>query len=392
MKDLKVKGFMGAGICAGIKGDDKLDLALIYSEKSASVAGVFTKNRVKAAPVIISQAHLSINGGKARAIIANSGNANACTGQKGIEDAILTAQLVANELRIDRKEVLVASTGIIGKRLDMNSILKAIPKLTKNLSADGMNAVAEAIMTTDTFPKIDLFEGDGYRILGIAKGAGMIMPDMATMLCFIITDINIDPERLKNSLVRAVEKTFNRITVDGDTSTNDMVLIMANGMAENKELTEEEYNNFNNGVMKVCQSLAKMIVKDGEGASKLVDIIVKGAKDPSDALNAARSVANSNLVKTAIYGEDPNWGRVMAALGKAGINMEPEFVDIWIDDVQIVSSGQGMGEEAEMLASQRMKKEEFKIIIDLKKGPYQDHILTCDLTHGYITINVEYRT
>ena len=215
----------------------------------------------------------------------------------------------------------------------------------------------------------------------------MIMPDMATMLCFILTDILIEPEPLKDILTRAVERTFNRITVDGDTSTNDTVIVMANGIAGEKDM-----NGFKDGLTAVCDDLARMIVKDGEGATKLVDIIVKGAKTPSDAIMAARTVANSNLVKTAIYGEDPNWGRIMAALGRSGINMEPEYIDIWIEDVQIVSSGQGAGEDMEILASQRMKKEEFCIIIDLKKGPYQDHVLTCDLTHKYITINAEYRT
>ncbi len=388
MERLRLDGYLGAGICAGIGNNkDKLDLALIYSEKEASVAGVFTKNKVKAAPVLVSQAHIGMNEGKARAIVVNSGNANACTGNRGIEDSIKTTQLVAKELGVHRSKVLIASTGVIGKRLDISLFAEAIPELIKDLSPDGLNRVAEAIMTTDTFPKISSFKGDGYKIVGIAKGAGMIMPDMATMLCFILTDILIEPEPLKDILTRAVERTFNRITVDGDTSTNDTVIVMANGIAGEKDM-----NGFKDGLTAVCDDLARMIVKDGEGATKLVDIIVKGAKTPSDAIMAARTVANSNLVKTAIYGEDPNWGRIMAALGRSGINMEPEYIDIWIEDVQIVSSGQGAGEDMEILASQRMKKEEFCIIIDLKKGPYQDHVLTCDLTHKYITINAEYRT
>ncbi len=383
-----LNGFLASGISAGIKDSKKLDLGLIFSERVASVAGVFTRNKVKAAPVIVSQAHLSMNEGKAKAIIVNSGNANACTGHKGIEDAIMTTQFVANELGIDRKEVLIASTGIIGKRLDVNIIHSSVPKLVRGLHKNGLDSVAEAIMTTDTFPKISVFEGDKYKIVGIAKGAGMIMPNMATMLCFILTDICIEPDPLKYILLRVVNKTFNRITVDGDTSTNDTVFIMANG-ASSEDIN---INDFNLALTKVCFDLAKMIVKDGEGASKLVDVIVKGAKNPDDAINAARAVANSNLVKTAIYGEDPNWGRIMAALGKVDISIEPEFVDIWIDDIQIVSSGQETGSDSEVLAIQRMKKDEFSIIIDLKKGPYQDHILTCDLTHQYITINAEYST
>ena len=387
MKELSLNGFLASGICAGIGNKDKLDLALIYSEQEASVAAVFTKNMVKAAPVIVSQAHLGVNGGKARAIVANSGNANACTGNRGMEDAVKIAQFVANELGIEREEVLVASTGVIGKRLDMDVIVRSIPKLVKGLSADGLGKVAEAIMTTDTFPKISQFQGDGYKIIGVAKGAGMIMPDMATMLSFILTDAYIEPEPLKNILLKAVDETFNRITVDGDTSTNDTVIVMANGIAG-----ERDVNGFSEGLTMVCKDLARMIVKDGEGASKLVDIVVKGAKSPLDALKAARTVANSNLVKTAIFGEDPNWGRIMAALGRSGIDMETEYVDVWIDDVQIVSSGQAVGDDVEIIASRRMKKDEFSIIIDLKKGPYRDHMFTCDLTHGYITINAEYRT
>ena len=387
MKELSLNGFLASGICAGIGNKDKLDLALIYSEQEASVAAVFTKNMVKAAPVIVSQAHLGVNGGKARAIVANSGNANACTGNRGMEDAVKIAQFVANELGIEREEILIASTGVIGKRLDMDVIARSIPKLVKGLSADGLGKVAEAIMTTDTFPKISQFQGDGYKIIGVAKGAGMIMPDMATMLSFILTDAYIEPEPLKNILLKAVDETFNRITVDGDTSTNDTVIVMANGIAG-----ERDVNGFSEGLTMVCKDLARMIVKDGEGASKLVDIVVKGAKSPLDALKAARTVANSNLVKTAIYGEDPNWGRIMAALGRSGIDMETEYVDVWIDDVQIVSSGQAVGDDVEIIASRRMKKDEFSIIIDLKKGPYRDHMFTCDLTHGYITINAEYRT
>lgn len=387
MEGFRLEGFLGSAIRAGVGSKDKLDLALIYSEEEASVAGVFTKNKIKAAPVLVSQAHLRMNEGKARAIVANSGNANACTGNRGVEDSIKTAQMTADGLGIDRREVLIASTGVIGKRLDMDAISRAMPKLIKGLSDDGLNMVAEAIMTTDTFPKMSLFKGDGFKIVGIAKGAGMIMPEMATMLCFILTDVSIDPESLKSVLAKTVEKTFNRISVDGETSTNDTVIIMANGIAGKKDMS-----SFSEGLTVLCNDLANMIVRDGEGASKIVDVIVKGAETPSDALNAARVVANSNLVKTAIHGEDPNWGRIMAALGRSDINLEPEYIDIWIEDVQIVSNGQGIGAEVELIASERMKKEEFNIIVDLKKGPYQDHVLTCDLTHEYISLNADYRT
>jgi len=383
--ELKINGFLATGVSSGIKKDRRPDLGLIYSEKPSSVAAVFTKNRVKAAPIIVCQAHLNMNKGRARAIVVNSGNANACTGSKGIEDAIRTSQLIAETLGIERKEVLVASTGIIGKRLDIELISKAVPKLISTLSPDGFKRFAEAIMTTDTFPKISSFEGRGFKIIGIAKGAGMIMPNMATMLCFILTDIKIEPESLKNLLLRVVDETFNRISVDGDTSTNDTVIAMANGSAGEKDI-----NDLREGLFKVCDELARMIVKDGEGATKLVDIIVKGAKSSSDAINAAKAVANSLLVKTAIHGGDPNWGRIIAALGRSEIEIEPDYVDIWIDDVQIVSSGQSTGKE--VAASERMKKDEFKIVIELKKGPYQDHILTCDLSSDYVRINSEYTT
>ncbi len=383
--ELKINGFQATGVSSGIKKDRRPDLGLIYSEKPSSVAAVFTKNRVKAAPIIVCQSHLNMNKGRARAIVVNSGNANACTGSKGIEDAIRTSQLIAETLGIERKEVLVASTGIIGKRLDIELISKAVPKLISTLSPDGFKRFAEAIMTTDTFPKISSFEGRGFKIIGIAKGAGMIMPNMATMLCFILTDIKIEPESLKNLLLRVVDETFNRISVDGDTSTNDTVIAMANGSAGEKDI-----NDLREGLFKVCDELARMIVKDGEGATKLVDIIVKGAKSSSDAINAAKAVANSLLVKTAIHGGDPNWGRIIAALGRSEIEIEPDYVDIWIDDVQIVSSGQSTGKE--VAASERMKKDEFKIVIELKKGPYQDHILTCDLSSDYVRINSEYTT
>lgn len=383
--ELKINGFLATGVSSGIKKDRRPDLGLIYSEKPSSVAAVFTKNRVKAAPIIVCQSHLNMNKGRARAIVVNSGNANACTGSKGIEDAIRTSQLIAETLGIERKEVLVASTGIIGKRLDIELISKAVPKLISTLSPDGFKRFAEAIMTTDTFPKISSFEGRGFKIIGIAKGAGMIMPNMATMLCFILTDIKIEPESLKNLLLRVVDETFNRISVDGDTSTNDTVIAMANGSAGEKDI-----NDLREGLFKVCDELARMIVKDGEGATKLVDIIVKGAKSSSDAINAAKAVANSLLVKTAIHGGDPNWGRIIAALGRSEIEIEPDYVDIWIDDVQIVSSGQSTGKE--VAASERMKKDEFKIVIELKKGPYQDHILTCDLSSDYVRINSEYTT
>ncbi len=389
-----VQGFKAAAVVAGLKKGDALDIALIVSDREAAAAGIFTTNKVRAAPVILSERHLE--NGKARAIIANAGNANACTGDPGLNDARRTAELVGQGLGISPEDVLVASTGVIGQELDMDLIAGAIPGLTKTLALDAVPLAAQAIMTTDSFPKISSFEGQAgghtYRITGIAKGAGMIMPDMATMLCFILSDIGINSDDLKNALLSSVETTFNRISVDGDTSTNDTVLAMANGLAGNEELKGEDYDIFAEGLRNVMWDLARMIVRDGEGATKLVSVEVKNAFSPLDALRAARTVANSSLVKTALYGQDPNWGRVMAALGRAEIEMREDQVDIWIDDVRIVAKGLGRGAEAEKLAAEIMTRNEFSLTIDLHQGEYHERMLTCDLTHEYVTINADYRT
>jgi glutamate N-acetyltransferase/amino-acid N-acetyltransferase len=392
--ELTVPGFKSSAVAAGLKKDGALDVALIFSEKQATAAGVFTTNLVKAAPVVLSQEHLQ--DGKARAIIANAGNANACTGMSGLNDARRTADLAAERLGILPADVLVASTGVIGQPLEMSRIEAAIPDLAEHLSPTGITMAAQAIMTTDSFVKISHFEGNAggkpYRVLGIAKGAGMIMPNMATMLCFIISDIRIDANDLKGSVRSSVQSTFNRITVDGDTSTNDAVVIMANGMAGNRALTETDCKDFTNGLETVMGDLARMIVQDGEGATKVIQILIKGAHDASDALRAARTLGNSSLVKTACYGQDPNWGRIMAALGRANIKMEADRVDIWIDDVLIVSAGLGKGSGPEKKAAEKMTHEQFSITVDLHQGDSQDHIYTCDLTHEYVTINANYRT
>ena len=392
--DYTVQGFKAGAVVAGLKKNGALDLALIVSDRKAAVAGVFTTNKVRAAPVILSEKH--VENGKARAIIANAGNANACTGDPGLYDALKTAELVGQGLGIRTEDVLVASTGVIGEKLDMGLIEGAIPDLTKALAADALPLAAKAIMTTDSFQKISIFEGRAgeytYRIVGIAKGAGMIMPDMATMLCFILSDISINSDDRKSALLSSVESTFNRISVDGDTSTNDTVLAMANGLAGNKDLRGEDYAVFAEGLRDIMWDLARMIVRDGEGATKLVSVEVKNSFSPSDALRAVKTVANSSLVKTALYGQDPNWGRIMAALGRADIEMKEAEVDIWIDDIQIVSGGLGMGPEAEKLAAEIMTRKEFSLTVDLHQGGYHDRMLTCDLTHEYVTINADYRT
>jgi glutamate N-acetyltransferase/amino-acid N-acetyltransferase len=261
---------------------------------------------------------------------------------------------------------------------------------------DGLSDAAEAIMTTDSFSKISRFEGEAdgkpYQIVGIAKGAGMIMPNMATMLCFVLSDIRIDPADLRKSVSSAVKPTFNRISVDGDTSTNDTVLVMANGMAANRKLTSGDYERFQTGLSRVMNTLATMIVRDGEGATKVVFVKVKGAASREDAETAARTIANSYLVKTAFYGQDPNWGRIMAALGRSNISMQEENVHIWVDDVQIVMGGLAIGDDVEKQASKCMAQKEFSVTIDLRQGEHEDLVVTCDLTPEYIAINSDYRT
>ncbi|MCG6878663.1 MAG: bifunctional glutamate N-acetyltransferase/amino-acid acetyltransferase ArgJ [Deltaproteobacteria bacterium] len=389
-----VKGFKAAAVAAGLKKGGAPDMALIVSEKEASAAGVFTTNKVKAAPVLLTRKHMK--GGRARAIIANAGCANACTGDPGLADAHRTADLVGEALGIQPQRVLVASTGVIGQRLNMGKVEAAILNLKEALTPKGIPLAAEAIMTTDSFSKISSFDGPAenrsYRIAGIAKGAGMIMPNMATMLCFILSDIQIAPDALQEMLSAAAEKTFNRISVDGDTSTNDMVLMMANGMAGNTALGREDQKLFEEGLTGVMENLARMIVKDGEGATKLVDVIINNAASADDALKAARTVANSSLVKTAFYGQDPNWGRIMAALGRADIEMHESQIDIRIDDVQIVSGGLACGMDAEKRAAQIMTRDEFVLSVDLHQGNFRDHVVTSDLTHEYIDINADYRT
>ncbi len=390
-----VPGFKASAVSAGLKKNGGLDMALIYCDVDATVAGVFTTNRVQAAPVVLSRAN--IKNGKARAIVANSGNANACTGVQGMEDARATASLVADKTGINEQDVLVCSTGVIGLPMDMGKVQRAIPELVRSLSEARFLDVAKAIMTTDTFPKLCFrvgnVGGSSFNILGIAKGAGMIMPNMATMLCFILTDVNVDPVTLSKSLTLVVDRTFNRITVDGDMSTNDTVLMMASGLAGNRDLTQEDKGTFVALLEEVAGDLAKMIVKDGEGATKLVRIRVKGATDRESASKAARTVANSLLVKTALYGNDPNWGRIMAALGRSGVRMDENRVDIWVGDVQIVSNGLGLGVEYEKSAAGIMKQERtYDLTIDLNQGRHEGYMWTCDLSHDYVSINADYRT
>ena len=390
-----VPGFRAAAVEAGLKKHGGLDLGLIVSDRPARAAGVFTTNRVKAAPVILSQEH--IVGGEARAVLANAGCANACTGPPGLEDARRTAGAAGRALGVPPEEVLVASTGVIGARLDADKVGRALPGLAGDLSEEGLPRVAQAVMTTDSFPKLSRFDGSckgrPYRIVGMAKGAGMIMPDMATMLSFVLTDADVSSLDLKRSVIRAADATFNRITVDGDTSTNDTVFVLAGGKAGTGELAGKDLAGFEEGLCRVMEELAVMIVRDGEGATRVVHVRVRGAGTEEDASRAARTVANSNLVKTAVCGRDPNWGRIMAAVGRSGVSMEEGTVDIRINDVEIVKGGLGRGAEAEKAAAGIMAEEEtIHLTVDLHQGDHESRVTTCDLTQAYVAINADYRT
>jgi len=394
MKKITCMGFKAAGVPAGLKKNGQKDLGLIFAEHPAQVAAVFTRNKVKAAPVHLSMDR--IQQGTCRAIIANSGNANCCTGEQGMRDALAMTRAVALDLGIAETDVLAASTGVIGAPLPVAKIETAIPELTRALTAEGFDDFAEAIMTTDTVPKIvhgeDQIHGSPYRIIGIAKGAGMIAPDMATMLCFICTDADIPHRGLKGLLSASVEKSLNRIVIDGDTSTNDVAFIMASGTSSAKFEDAESMHAFQNQLDHVLKTLAKMLVKDGEGVTKCVDVVIQGAASEPQALAIANTIATSPLVKTALFGEDANWGRLIAAAGRSQVPLEPEKIDIYFDDVRMVKNGLGCGTGAESLASDVLKKPEFTITMNLNCGTESASVLTCDFSIDYIKINADYRS
>jgi glutamate N-acetyltransferase/amino-acid N-acetyltransferase len=391
-----VPGFQCSGISGGIKKDGTRDLGLIHSESEAAAAGVFTTNRVKAAPVLLDMER--IRSGRCRAILVNSGNANACTGEKGFENARLLADLVADEIGIDRELVLVASTGVIGQPLPMDRVVKKIPKLVQELSVHGVNRLAEAIMTTDTRPKIAYetvaIDGRDFHICGVAKGAGMIHPRMATMLSFIMSDIAIGAETLAGLTREGADKSFNRITIDGDTSTNDTLLVLANGRAGNAKIENScpALTRFQEKLWTVMDGLSKKLVEDAEGATKFVEILIKGAPTEQDALKVAFSIAHSPLVKTAFFGEDINWGRVLCAAGYSGMILDPDNLDLFLDDVPLVRKGLGCGKEAEERATEAMKKRSFIVTLNLNLGSVQASVYTSDLSYDYVRINGSYRS
>jgi glutamate N-acetyltransferase/amino-acid N-acetyltransferase len=395
-KSFSVPGFKAWGIHSGIKKNEKKDLAIIYSDREAAVAGVFTKNRVKAACVLLNT--VKVKSGKGRAIIANSGCANACTGKRGFADARATAEIAAGELGVRPDAVYVASTGVIGEFLPMPKIATGIATAVGLLSSSGWEQTAEAIMTTDIYPKRSIVQeeigGKTVTVAGIAKGSGMIHPNLATMLCFIMTDAVVSASMLKKALLASTERSFNNITVDGDTSTNDMILCMANGAAGNKKPAagSKDLKKFQACLDAVALSLAKQVVRDGEGATKFVEIEVRGAKNPVEAKRAAMTVAKSSLVKTALFGEDANWGRIMAALGNAGVEMDETRTDIYIGKAKLVEKGLGQGKAADREAALALKQREIQIIIDLHKGKASATVWTCDMSYEYVKINAAYRS
>jgi len=394
MKEPGCPGFRFAGIAAGIKKHGKEDLGLIVSETPASVAAVFTRNRVKAAPVLLDQ--VRIQSGECRAVIANSGNANCCTGEQGYKDSESMTKLAADALGIPVDLTLVASTGVIGEPMPMATITSAIPNLVDALGTTQARAFAKAIMTTDTVPKTVCKEesigGRPVTIIGIVKGAGMIRPDMATMLCFICSDIQASANRLQDMLASATEQSFNRITIDGDTSTNDTVLLMANGLSGISVDTADYAERFQKLLIELMIELAREVVKDGEGVTKLVDVVVEGADSPQAARAVADTVAHSSLVKTAFFGEDANWGRILGAVGRAGVPVDPDRVDVYFDDAQMVKDGVGCGKDVEKAATEVLRKSEFTVTINLNQGSAAASVITSDLSVEYVKINADYRT
>lgn len=394
-----VKGFKFWGAHTGIK-SKRRDLAIIYSDKPANAAAVFTRNIVVAEPIKLSREY--IKNGKAQAIVVSSGNANACTGEQGRKAAIAMAEATADGLNIPIEDVLVASTGVIGRKFPTDLVVKGIkhniPKLTSRHLAGSL--VANAILTTDTFSKENFVEfklGDKkVHMGGIAKGSGMIHPNMGTMLSFLVSDVAIDSNLLQKALKEVVDRTFNMITVDGDTSTNDMVAILCNGEAGNEKITTEgkDYEIFKENLEKLCLPLAKAIVSDGEGSTKLVEYRVKHAKSEEDARKIVKTISTSALVKTAIFGRDPNWGRILAAAGRSGVNFDPEKIDLYIGtkkQIHLVKNGQPTGESLTRV-KKMMKATRIHIALDLHEGDAEATGWGSDFSYEYVRINAEYTT
>ena len=383
------KGFMAGAVHAGIKSSDSTDLAILYSQSPCVAAAVFTTNKVKAAPVILSQKHLST--AQAQAIVANSGCANACTGQQGAADALEMANLAAQKLNLKPEDVLIASTGVIGTPLPMDCIKGGIEEI--KLRQNGGHAFARAIMTTDTRPKEIgarvSFEDKSFTIGGALKGAGMIHPDLATMLCFISTDARVNATFLQASLRKAADISFNMATIDGDTSTNDSVFLLANGMAGNKIINFDNGDAFQEALNEVCIRLAMAMVRDGEGASKLMEVTVEGATTQAEARRAARTIAGATLVKTALHGGNPNWGRIVAALGRSGVEMALDKLDIYVNNTLVMKQGSPVPCNQEEMRITLLTRDTAIARICLNLGDGKATAWGCDLSEEYVTLNSE---
>jgi glutamate N-acetyltransferase/amino-acid N-acetyltransferase len=385
------RGFRAAGVACGIK-PEGLDLALVASDRCGPAAAVFTTNRAQAGPVLVSREHLA--SGRARAVVVNAGCANAATGDAGLADAREMAALASQGLGCRSEEIAVASTGVIGVRLPMEKLRTGVPQAVRHLSIDGASEAARAILTTDTKPKEVLVEvalsSGTVRIGGMAKGAGMIAPRMATMLAFFTTDAAIEAPALEQALREAVGASLNRITVDGDTSTNDMALVLSSGAAA-RVLPGPDEGAFREGLVTAVRRVAEMIVRDGEGATRIAEVRVEGAASDPDADAIARTIAESPLVKTALHGGDPNWGRILAAAGRAGIPFDVKGVDIWIGDVWVAEGGAARA-YSEALAAGAMREDPVRLRVRLREGGATSWMWTTDLSHGYVDVNAHYRS
>lgn len=392
------KGFRAAGVAAGIKYKGRNDVALIVADRPCVAAAAFTTNAVAAAPVLYDR--VLAKGRRVQAILANSGCANACTGEAGLRDAELSALTTAGELGIDPKFVMVASTGVIGRPLPMERLLDGMRRAAKDLARDAAHALAaeKAVMTTDTKPKqacvVATIGGKRVTIGGMSKGSGMIEPNMATMLGFITTDAAISATMLKRALTLALARSFNRLVVDGDESTNDSVFLLASGLAGNREIvrTDADFRAFVEALCTVCVSLARQMAKDGEGATKFVTVRVKGARSARDAERAARAIAKSPLAKTSWFGRDPNWGRVLAAAGYSGARVEDAKAEVFYGGVWAFRRGRVADEAQLRRLAKVMKGDEFEVLVDLHLGEYESTIYTCDLSVDYVHINADYTT
>src|SRR5260221_5606362 len=389
-----VKGFRLCGIDAGLRAafgkKPGPDMALIAADRPCSAAGVFTTNLVKAAPVVLDQARIRATPNGIRGVLINTASANACTGDEGMRNAEQVSRWTSELLGINPRELLVMSTGVIGVQLPMQQMLAAIPIAVSVLQTNGWDRAAKAILTTDTQPKLASIEYDGITITGIAKGAGMIAPNMATLLCMIATDAVIPAPLLQHALDEAVARSFNCIVVDGDMSTNDTAIILASGASE-VEIGQSQLERFTGCLTAVCISLAQAIVRDAEGATKFITLQVTGARNKADARQIGNAIATSPLVKTAFYGGDANWGRILAATGRAGVPLEQNKLSLWYDDLQLVKNGTPLDyddEEANAIAAH----DEVNVRLALGLGKAEHTIWTCDLSHDYVDINGHYRT